>query len=50
MKWNDDQIDMLVDYLCELEDEGYTPSEITEMRHQYVADTEADHARYGGGE
>lgn len=50
MKWNDEQIDELVEYLCDLEDEGYTLSEIEEMRHRYVDDTEAEHALYGGCE
>ena len=42
MKWTDEMIDGLVDYLNALEDEGYTPSEITEMRHEYVAEAEAE--------
>ncbi len=42
MNWTDEMIDDLVDYLSILEDAGYTPSEITEMRHDYVEEVEAE--------
>lgn len=43
MNWTDEAIDMLVDYLMFLEGEGFTPSEIEEARHEYVASAEEEH-------
>lgn len=40
MKWTDEMIDELVEYLTSLEEAGFMPSEIEEARHRYVASVE----------
>ena len=43
MEWTNEDIDILVDYLMNLENLGFTPSEIEEARHEYVMEAEECH-------